>query len=277
MEYGDMDNQNATKTEVKNTTTDKLPVKQIIKETLETTKRSSPWILKNLTLYFACYYIPLAIAFLWTAYAFWFPPVPARMFLSLLITMMGMAFAIFITPYYVYRFNENEKETSNKSFHREAPENTQESSSGSFWDFVKENVTPLVINYIKKSFVILGYFLLLIVPGLVKIVRLTFVTQATFFDPDCQKGKLSALKASHDLTKGFFVSLVVLFVFMFIGLGGLSVVLEYSLKLIFGSESNFSSSVVESFGLVISFYMQNLVLIFITQLYFSLRKAKNLP
>lgn len=271
-----MDDQNTVKNKVR--AADKPPVKQIIKEALEAAKNSSPWVFKKLTLYFACYYIPLAIAFLWTAYAFWFPSSfnLARMFLPWLITMTGMAFAIFITPYYVYRFNEKKKGALNKSFLREAPENAQTSSSGSFWDFVRENVTPLVINHIKKFFVILGYLFLFIVPGLVKMARLTFVTQTTFFDPDCRQGKLSALRASHELTKGFFVSLVILFAFIFIGLGIISEGLKYSLKLIFGSEGAFSHSIVGSFDLVVSFYMQNLVLIFLTQLYFSLKKAKNL-
>lgn len=271
-----MKDPDATENNVKETAADKLPVKQIIREALGKTKQSSPWVLKQLTVYFTCYYIPLAVAFLWTAYAFWFPPsyVPIRMFFPMLLTMTGMAFAVFITPYYVHRFNETK--SSGKSFQREASENNQ-TSSESFWDFVRENVTPLVINHIKKFFVIFGYFLLLIIPGLVKIVRLTFVTQATFFDPNCQKGELSALKASHDLTKGFFFSLVALFVVLIITLGGLSELLKYILRLTFGSESTFSVSIVESFGLVFSFYIQNLVLIFLTQLYFSLKKVKEIP
>ena len=262
--------------DVKETATDKLPTKQIIKEAVKKTQESSLWVLKKLTVYFACYYIPLAVAFLWTAYAFWFPPsfVPARIFFPIILNMAGMAFAVFITSYYVYRFNEIQ--FSDKSFPHQEPKSTQVSSVGSFWDFVKENVTPLVINHIKKFFVIFGYFFLLIVPGLVKVVRLIFVTQTTFFDPNCQKGELSALKVSHDLTKGFFFVLVALFTGLFITLGGLSELFKYSLKLAFGFESTFSVSMVESFGLILSFYMQNLVLIFLTQLYFSLKKAKDL-
>ena len=239
--------------------TEQLNRKGIIKEAFKKTVDSSPWVLKKLNSSFAVYYIPFAITFLFLAYTFWFPPsfALARYVMPSLLVMVGMAFASFLTPYYVRQYNE-------------------QGSTEPFKDFVRDNVTALVINHIKKFLSILLHSLLLIIPGIIKCIRLTFVTQTTFFDKNCKEGRLSALKASQDLTKGFLWPLCLALIAVFLGMTGISMLLKFTLKWILASSSNpVLSSITDGFGLTIDFYFHNLALIFMTQLYFSLKTARS--
>ena len=237
----------------------KLERKKVIKEAFSNTLDSLSFVFKNLTLYFAIYYISLAVAILFSIYAL-FPFASfgmMRIFFPMLLNMAAMAFTIFITPYYVRLYQEK-------------------SSQESFWDFVKETVMALVINHIKKVCVVFLYILFLIVPGIVKAVRLIFVTQTTFFDKDCREGRLSALKASSDLTKGFFWPLILVFICVGALISLSSMLVKFGLKQLFaGLDGLPFSAIVDSLGLTADFYISNLMLIFVTQLYFSLRKAQS--
>ena len=296
-------NEHQQPTTVKKTDPD-LNKKQILKETLWNTFNSAPYVFKKLHVYFAFYYIPFALAALFLAYRFLFPPDLERergMFSSLL-SFLGIAFTVFITPYYTRQYNEKYGKQS-------------------FWDFVRENVNPLVINHIKVFFVILLYivpgglaiFLGLIlggllglsnvignlpvllksgnltnitslgliiycipffIPGIVKMIRLMFVTQTTFFDRRCHEQSLSALKASEELTKGSFWFLTLLFVSLYLIVSLPKVLLQ----LVFAEFSDpFSAAfLMGSFNFLLHFYLYNLTLIFWVQLYFCLRKAKSL-
>ena len=220
---------------------------------------SSPWVLKKLNSSFAFYYLSFAIICLFLAYTFWFPPgfELARYVMPSLFVMVGMAFAVFLTPYYVRQYNE-------------------QGSTEPFKHFVRDNVTALVVNQIKKFLFILLYSLLLIIPGIIKCIRLTFVTQTTFFEKTGQEGQLSALKASQDLTKGFFWPLCLTLVSVFLGITGVSMLLKFILKLILaGSNNPILSLINDGFGLTMDFYFHNLALIFMTQLYFSLKTARS--
>ena len=135
----------------------------------------------------------------------------ARSIFPSLLVMIGMAFAVFITPYYVKQYNE-------------------QGSTEPFKHFVRDNVTALVINHIKKFLLIFLYTLLLVIPGIIKCLRLTFVTQTTFFDKDSKEGRQSALKASQDLTKGFLFPLFLVFVSLFFVTMGVSLILKIRIK-----------------------------------------------
>lgn len=272
--------------------------KQILGEAFWATFRSAFYVFKKLHIYFAFYYIPFALVALFLAYRFLFPPdlERERGLFALLLSYLGIAFAVFITPYYTRQYNEK-------------------SSKPSFWDFVRENVTPLVINHIKALLVILLYaipvllgallfilvvgtqwwseapaslfqktgdltiraklgliiyFTPLLIPVFVKIVRLMFVTQTTFFDSRCREQSLSALRASEELTKGLFWFLVCVFVFVYLSVGLFKALLEGG----FGELSGHSSFFMGSSRFLLHFYMYNLTLIFWVQLYFCLKKMK---
>ena len=294
------------------------------------TKESAREVLGKLTLYFAVYYLPAVFLLSFVFFAFWFPPdyEAGRTGLSLAMVLAGTAFAVFITPFHVFKFNErggpfpaagkaasgssaSGSSASGPAGQRSAglrPPGLQ--SGDSFWDFVSENVTALVLAHIKVFFVLLLYFLPvliygavywtmgglagnffagafpkillillfppLLLPGLVKLVRLSFVTQAVFFENRLADGARSpALKASSQVTKGFFFPLAAILIFVSLAGTGLSWLCKQGLGAVF-EEASAAWLIALNMLLTVaaSFYIKNLILIFLTQLYFSLKKRQ---
>ncbi len=159
-----------------------------------------PFVFKKTTQNFASIWIPLVIFCilifnLKTSHLS--PDMLEGFYKQLLLTslqFMNNCFLIFIIPYYVFVFlrSKNNETTLN------------------FWDFLSENMFPLVVNHIKAFFVIGFFLLLLIIPGIIKGLQLALLTQTTFFDEDYKNGKISALKASQKTTKGFLSGLLML-------------------------------------------------------------------
>ena len=185
------------KAEFKSSTSPSLG--QTLKEVFQESIRSVPWVFRRVSLQFAVYWIPfiiVVIVLINQVPAFSNSPIMKSIFITGL-HFLDKCFIIFLVPYLVYAFlNQNQKESIPK-----------------FKNFVAENIFPLVINHIKAAFVILAYLLLLIVPGVIKAIRLAFVTQATFFDEEFKSGG-SALKASQKTVKGSFFTIVCLMLFV---------------------------------------------------------------
>ena len=248
----------------------------IIKEVWVESLRCTPWVFKKLTLSFGLVWLPIIIVvtILLNLFGFGeFPIHPALSHPTINFSikdglysgfhLFELCFTIFIVPYFVYAFIKKEKGESVIKFR----------------DFIAETVFPLVINHIKTFFVIFAFFLLLIIPGLIKVLRLFFVTQATFFDEDCLKKQKSALKASHSLTKGHLGTLILFMLLYFvfiIAASALSAIPAALLAFSFEAAGEIASSSAKDIVIYgADFYEKSFSLILTTQLYFALSKAKN--
>ena len=82
------------------------------------------------------------------------------------------------------------------------------------WPFTKKVTWPWCVEGVKASVIVLLGCAAFLLPGIVKAVHYTFVSFVVFFNRSYQEGKVSALKRSRELARGFFwwiVLIVVLF------------------------------------------------------------------
>jgi hypothetical protein len=80
---------------------------------------------------------------------------------------------------------------------------------GSFWAFSFLHVKPLTIEGIRSFAVAIFWGFLLIVPGIIKYVRYTFVCFVVVADPEYQAGRVDALDQSERLIKGITLPLFI--------------------------------------------------------------------
>ena len=200
----------------------------------------APAVLKDTTLYFGIYFFVLAVVFL---ALFKNASSPSRLNQGLLF--LSSLFTVFIIPYYAFKYSQG--------------------SVPQFWDFIKENVWPAVFAYIKAFFVILLFLLLLILPGLYKGVRFTFLTETVLFDKQSQR---SHLKQADFNTRGYFWKIILFFI-----LSGLaSLILNSLLKTtlaVFGS--HFFTAWL---SLILLFYLQCFLLLWKTMFFFEIKKQR---
>ena len=218
--------------------------------------KTSPIILKILSLNFGFYFLGLSflIFFLFSVF---FPKYSNAQgsisFLSLdailvfAVLSFASAFNIFIIPYYAY------KEVYN-------------SSVPNFWDFISRTIYPIVIAHIKAILLILLFTLLLIIPGVYKKIRFSFLNETVFFDSEKAD---SNLKKADQSTRSFFWPLV-LFLFLsflfstFFVYGGNQTISFLSLPVFLFS----------SLKLVVSFYVSCFLILWRTLFYFEIKKFK---
>ena len=94
---------------------------------------SIPFVFRKLNQYFAFYWIPPIVVII-SVLSFLFGPIPFKV---IAFNFLDKMFTVFIVPYWVYvEFKQG--------------------ATLPFWDFIKENVTPFIINYIKVFFIILA-------------------------------------------------------------------------------------------------------------------------
>lgn len=162
-----------------------------------------------------------------------------------ILNMLGHIFIAFMVPYYAF-----------KHWKGSAPD---------FWSFIRESVLPLVLIHILAGLVIFFFFLLLILPGFYKLIRYTFVTETVFFDSLYREGEVPALRASSQITKGYFWWLVVFLLIkgFFWWLSALANGLFFL--------SPLSASIL---SLVVTFYLSCFLLLFRACLYFELKERK---
>lgn len=72
------------------------------------------------------------------------------------------------------------------------------------WSFTKEVTWPWCWEGLKASVIMIIGFIILFIPGLIKMVHYTFFSFVVFFNRFYKEGKISALKHSAELSKGFF-------------------------------------------------------------------------
>ncbi|MDE0091920.1 MAG: hypothetical protein OXN83_01380, partial [Oligoflexia bacterium] len=140
-------------------------------------------VLKDTSLYFGFYFLAIACLILII-----FQASPFSIFLKWGLSSLSHAFTAFLVPYYAYKYSQGA-----------VPE---------FWNFIRENVWPVVFAYIKAFFVILLFLLLLIIPGLYKAVRLSFLTETVLFDKQKQQSDLK--QANHNTRRHFWLIVLLL-------------------------------------------------------------------
>ena len=211
----------------------------------------APSIFKLLSVNFGFYFLGLGFLALFL-FSFFFSNVATSSFLSLngvvvfCLLTLSHVFNVFIIPYYAY-----------KKIH--SP------SVPVFWDFISRTVYPLVIAHIKATLLILLFFLLLIVPGIYKKIRFTFLNETVFFDGE-RSG--SSLKKADQSTISFFWPLILFLVLS----GFLSVLFAYPINKI--APLFLPSFLSSSLKLVISFYISCFLILWKTLLYFEIKKFK---
>ena len=207
-------------------------------------------IFKQLTFTFCLFWFPFSCLVITVTYS---ETTNTNMIASMssmvliILSLLENCFLVFLIPYFVYVYLNNK----------------QNKESPLFSDFLKENVFSLVINHIKAFFVILLYLLLLIIPGLIKALRLFFVSQATFFDKDFHKDHRSALKASQETTKGYLFLIFFFFILPFVGsfaISSMFSILKFNLTTI--------DIIIRTLGYFVGFYFHSFILILMTQAYF---------
>ena len=216
-----------------------------------------PFVFKKISMNFAVFWFPI-VATIIALLPYGSDSIGLYIRQTILIGLLLMehCFMIFIAPYYVFVF-------INQNASRSTP---------NFWDFLSENMFPLVINHIKTTMTILLHLLLLIIPGIIKTLQLSLVTQSTFFDERCKNGKISALKISQETTKGFLCGISLLIV--------ITSILPFVLKPIYTklmagySEQITLVNLIEMSQFITTFYLNCFGLILMTQAYFVLKRYK---
>lgn len=212
-------------------------------------------ILKPVSFHFGFYFLGLGFLFFFLSSVF-FPidstAAGAQFFNlnSLLIFSLlsfSHIFTVFMIPYYAYKSIPN-------------------STSPNFWDFISRTVYPIVIAHIKAILVILLFALLLILPGVYKKIRFTFLNETVFFDRE-KKG--SVLKKADQATRAFFWPIVLLLSLSAVGSFCLTSLLSLCLKM--APLPSFLSSILK---LATSFYLSCFILLWRVFFYFEIKKYK---
>ena len=212
------------------------------------------WALKKLTLTFGLIWLPFSALVLFSA-GFLLSGFPLDS-IKLSLSLFEKCFTIFLVPYFAYKFLQNKEGVSVESFN----------------DFLAETIVPLIIASIKAVFVVIGYLCLLIVPGIIKGLRLSLLTYTVFFDPRVRGQRISPLKAAQETTKGALLS--ILGVYLVLGLTGkvLAKLLLFALKLGVTDEDIFLTASAETLTYFFEFYWRSFEYVFITCFFLILQK-----
>lgn len=236
---------------------------KILISSFNQTFKTMPFVFKKITVYFGIYFIVLVIIALFVLDNV----LPFSLLEENTETTIGLTtavfnlfchtFTVFMIPYYAYKYDNKVMGVK------------------PFWTFIGETVWPVVINQIKALFVILLYCLLLIIPGIYKSIRFSFLTQTVFFDDMYKQGGKSALKTTQNMTQGYFwliVLLVILntaLVFVLAGVVG-PMILE-----LLSTQSSFIPQVIMlSFWFFFNFFMYAFIVLFKNQFYFVIKEHR---
>ena len=218
--------------------------------------KSAPYVLKSTHLYFGFYYIVFVI-FIFSApyYIFAFEQDSSSFLLTSLSTVcstIAKLSLIFIVPYYTYK-------------HFKSPEIKP------FWNFVRKTFWPVIWNYyIKATLIIVFFSILLLIPGIYKSVRLSFVSETIFFDDLYKQNQISALKGSDQTSQGYFWPVCLVFIITTTILLGIHPLTLFLLKKYF----SFPLFINEILAFILLFYAVFFVILFYTHFYFELKQRK---
>lgn len=216
------------------------------------TFKSLFFVFTKITIYFGLYFIGLFLIAL-----FFFSNTISSLPISQIVMIPNFLcniFIFFVVPYYAYKYN-------NKG-----------ANIKPFWTFLGKTVLPVIINYIKLIFVVLLFFLLLIIPGIYKGIRLTFFAQTVFFDDIYKQNQMSALKAANHTTQGYFW-----LIGLFLSLCGFFSLLWGLILGIFGMfhfSSSFPSLILTLSLLCANMYFMTFIYLFMNQFYLELKKHR---
>jgi hypothetical protein len=115
---------------------------------------------------------------------------------------------------------------------------------------LRENFKYIFINFARSLLKTLLGVILLVVPGVVILVRLTFVPYIVLFDPEFKLGHVDALKRSEDLVKGRFWKISGILILCFL----LSMVPEFWMSAIPIFERPFAFVMVYFLGIVLGLF-----------------------
>ena len=238
---------------------------KIFISSLNQTVKSSPFVLKNITKYFGFYFIGFSLIVVFFVSTSLSGQETEHTTTMIYLTEMSLLFSahvftVFMIPYYAYKYNyvyrgNNASKYDNKADIRP------------FWTFISETVWPVVINQIKAFFIILLFLLFLLIPGIYKSIRYTFVTHTVFFDDLYKQGRLSVLKSADKTSRGYFWLIVFLIFCMYFFTFLLA-------KLVDISFSFFPLFVINSLSFIFKLYFSWLIVLFQSQFYFELKKHR---
>ena len=128
--------------------------------------KSAPYVLKTTHFYFGFYFIAFVICVFAVLPYFVSPEQDFSSTLSIysgIINFVTSASLTFIVSYYTYK-------------HAKGPDIRP------FWNFIRKTFWPVIWNfYIKATIIILFFFILLIIPGIYKGTRLSFIPDNHLF------------------------------------------------------------------------------------------------
>ena len=194
-------------------------------------------VLKDMTLYFGLYFLAFSLVIL-----FFFQNSPDFSNIELGLLFVSHAFTAFIIPYYAYKSSQG--------------------AVPKFWDFIKENIWPMVLANIKAFFIILLFLILLIIPGFYKMARLAFLAETVLFD----KAPSSTLKQAQYNTKNYFWAVVLLI----IGPITIGFLISSLAELILLS----SFKPLKLMGFILDFYIGCFFLLWKCQFFFEIKKQR---
>ena len=218
--------------------------------------KSAPYVFKNTHLYFGFYYITFVI------FVFSIPPyifASEQDFSSVLLTGSRTIFniitnlsLIFIIPYYTYKYSKS-------------------LDIKPFWNFVRKTFWPVIWNYyIKATLIILFFFVLLIIPGIYKGARLSFVSETIFFDDLYKQNQISALKGSDRTSRGYFWPVCLISLLTITSLLTIHPLTLFLLK----KYLSFPLFINEILAFLFLFYTVFFSFLFYTQFYFELKQQR---
>ncbi|MCY4513164.1 MAG: hypothetical protein OXB86_05700 [Bdellovibrionales bacterium] len=214
------------------------------------------WVFKKLTYTFGLFWLPLA-AIIFFSVNYLLPGYPIT-HVKLSLSLFEVCFTVFLVPYFAYKFIQTKKGIPVETFK----------------EFLTETITPLIFASIKAMLVILRHLIILFVPGVIKLLRLSLLHYTVFFDPRVRTKKLSPLEAAQETTKGVLLSIIVIYmIFILIELY-LPKGLFHLLTIGVTSEDLFLNSMANTLTYCFIFYLHAFKYTVMTHFYFILRDRK---
>ena len=100
----------------------------------------------------------------------------------------------------------------------------------SFWTILKLHSVPLTIESMRALSTILLWMLALILPGIYKLIRFSFVPMVVLTDPQYSSGKVDPLRRSEAICRGYTVLIIAITVVYWV-VDGLATALQHDMRL----------------------------------------------
>ena len=214
------------------------------------------WVFRDLTRTFALIWLPLAAAVFFTV-NYTLPGFPMT-YIKISISLLEVCFTVFLVPYFTYKFIQTKKGIPVESFK----------------DFLTETIIPLILASIKAFFIVLLGLIILFVPGVIKILQLALLRYTVFFDPRVRKGKITAIEAAQETTKGALLSIAVVYILFILAEMYLSKGLFHILSTGATPEDSFLNSMAITLTYFFVFYFHALKYTVLTHFYFILQQKR---